>query len=261
MKTLATAFKEVYGEALKEYGFKKVKGKYPYYARVVGDEIVHVITYASRPSLKDGYNGFVILGGVATVYRACINFDVAPSQNLNWLNGNLGMFKIKNKSQKEYSENFSNWYIFEYLKSDEVTLLKSINYSLKVTTQVMLPLLESVIDVKSCVEFFEETNFSMLYLYIDENYGKFQNSGEYNEGFLNVLLYNKEQYVEKMKKIEKNIDEKDEQKKILIMNMISNQINRFEMVMNNLDENERIIKEIQHRKAYNTERLKQYGLI
>ena len=55
MKTLGTAFKQVYGEALKEYGFKKIKGKYPYYVRLIGDEIVHVITYAARPKTREGY--------------------------------------------------------------------------------------------------------------------------------------------------------------------------------------------------------------
>ena len=52
MKSLATAFKEVYGEALKEYGFKKVKSKYPYYARMVGDEIVQVMNIAKDNGYK-----------------------------------------------------------------------------------------------------------------------------------------------------------------------------------------------------------------
>ena len=39
--TLNTAFKQVFGEGLKEYGFVKVKDRQPYLARVMpGNEIV-----------------------------------------------------------------------------------------------------------------------------------------------------------------------------------------------------------------------------
>ena len=93
MKSLATAFKEVYGEALKEYGFKKVKSKYPYYARMVGDEIVQVITFATRPKQRDGFKEYIVLGGVATVYRAKINFDIPVTQNFAWLSSELEFYK------------------------------------------------------------------------------------------------------------------------------------------------------------------------
>lgn len=44
MATLNTVFKKVFGEGLKEYGFVKVKGRQPYLVRVIGGEIIHVIT-------------------------------------------------------------------------------------------------------------------------------------------------------------------------------------------------------------------------
>ena len=42
--SLKSAFIQVYGEALKPLGFKKVKGKQPYFVRVVNGEIIHIIT-------------------------------------------------------------------------------------------------------------------------------------------------------------------------------------------------------------------------
>ena len=51
MMGLNTAFKKVYGELLEPYGFKKLKGRNPYFVRMVGDEIVHVITCTSRPRI------------------------------------------------------------------------------------------------------------------------------------------------------------------------------------------------------------------
>ena len=86
MMSLNTAFKKVYGEALEPYGFKKVKGEQPYFARVIGDEIVHVITYANTPMIVSGkYKAFDIMCGVETVYVPKINFDIPPKYNGNWM--------------------------------------------------------------------------------------------------------------------------------------------------------------------------------
>ena len=92
MKTLGTAFKQVYGEALKEYGFKKIKGKYPYYVRLIGDEIVHVITYKEEWCIGTNYKAFVVLGGVATIYRKILTFEESPKNNEEWLISNAGVY-------------------------------------------------------------------------------------------------------------------------------------------------------------------------
>lgn len=46
--SLKSAFLQVYGEALKPLGFQKVKGKQPYFVRVVNGEIIHIITCAKQ---------------------------------------------------------------------------------------------------------------------------------------------------------------------------------------------------------------------
>lgn len=43
--SLNAAFLKVFGEALEPLGYKKIKSKYPYFVRVVTDEIIHVISY------------------------------------------------------------------------------------------------------------------------------------------------------------------------------------------------------------------------
>jgi hypothetical protein len=70
--TLKSAFTKVFGEALEPLGFKKVKSRYPYYARLVNDEIVQVITIVSRPD-----DQFEILGGIATIYRQELSLDIS----------------------------------------------------------------------------------------------------------------------------------------------------------------------------------------
>jgi hypothetical protein len=42
--SLNAAFKKVFGDALAPLGFVKLKGRHPYLVRMVGDEILHVIT-------------------------------------------------------------------------------------------------------------------------------------------------------------------------------------------------------------------------
>lgn len=84
-KSLNTEFVKYYKERLEVYGFKKVKGRQPYFVRVINDEILHIFTFIGRPSLKYGYKNFWLICGVATVYRKEINFSVAPGQNFDWL--------------------------------------------------------------------------------------------------------------------------------------------------------------------------------
>lgn len=279
MKSLATAFKEVYGEALKEYGFKKVKGRQPYYARVIGDEIVHVITCAPRPSLIDGYKGFVILGGVATVYRACINLDVAPSQNFGWLNCNLDLFQKMNSrmSKNEYQEKFEKWYVFEYERDNENSLMQIMKYSLEITNEIMIPILNNIKHLVECISYFEMINESMLTIYIDETYGKYSNGWEYNEGLLNVYLFDLDTYANRNnicinKDIEYIRDMMDtgqirytsaELEKIIIrMNEMGEKlVGNFKILKENEMENKRVSYELEKRKQINIEYLKLYGLI
>lgn len=68
--TLNAGFIKVVGEALEPLGFKKIKGRYPYFVRVVhGGEIIHIITLTNDRSYEAGRKFFKIFGGIATVYR------------------------------------------------------------------------------------------------------------------------------------------------------------------------------------------------
>lgn len=74
MKSFKTAFKSVYEKGLMKYCFRKVKGDQLYYARCIGDEIVHVITFWEEFSYNQSHIGifnkaFTVLFGAATVYR------------------------------------------------------------------------------------------------------------------------------------------------------------------------------------------------
>lgn len=84
-KSLQSAFVKYYKEKLEPFGFQKVKGRQPYFVRVVNDEILHIFTFMGTASTQQGYKAFHLLCGVATVYRKEINFSVTPGHNSDWL--------------------------------------------------------------------------------------------------------------------------------------------------------------------------------
>ena len=154
MKGLGTAFKQIFGEALKKYGYIKIKGKYPYYIRVVNNEIVHVITFSTRPKEKEGYKEYDVYGGVATVYRHCINFNIPVTQNYNWIYAN-SEFYCKNHPYQNNTEIRKKWRTFSYRENDEESLMESLRYALEVTEEVMLPILETADTMEHCYEYYE----------------------------------------------------------------------------------------------------------
>ena len=90
MTSINTIFKRVYGEALAPYGFVKIKGRQPYFVRMIGDEILQVITYMNEWCSKQFYKAFDIYCGVATVYRQRLNLERSPLENSNWFKTNSG---------------------------------------------------------------------------------------------------------------------------------------------------------------------------
>ena len=68
MATFETEMKRAYSEALAPYGYKKFKGRYPYFVRMVGEEILQVITYYKDKGLEPE-QVFCMHCGIATVYR------------------------------------------------------------------------------------------------------------------------------------------------------------------------------------------------
>jgi hypothetical protein len=49
--TFDTAFKRVYAEELASYGFKKIKGKRPYFVRMIGDELQRSVQVVKKETL------------------------------------------------------------------------------------------------------------------------------------------------------------------------------------------------------------------
>jgi len=195
--SLDKVFKQVFGEALEPLGFVKIKGRQPYFVRLIGDEILHIVTYMKDWSSHDEYKAFNIWGGVATVYRQRITLDKRPDDNSNWLNAACDFYTKLNPSSID-KDLYKSIHTFNYKKDDTESLHCEVKRSLDVTKQFMLPTLNKATDLVSCIQeyFFI---FGGLTLNNAENLDAYNN--DYGEG----LLLIKTNYRESMERTEKAI--------------------------------------------------------
>ena len=274
MATFATEIKRVYSDGLLKYGFKKIKGKQPYFVRPIGDEIVHIITYRTCPTIIRGHKEFVIYGGIATVYRACINLEKAPRDNGVWLDEISNFYVKSNRSNidKDLLHKIKN---LSYEEGDEETMLERIKYSFEMIEKFVIPQLNKVVSIKKCVEFFDKYNTYLLNVY-EKNFGKGQNGYDYNEGLLNIFMYTVDEYIENEKRIyersnENNLYEMKIGRSGLSMEDyeknredrkrgMERQINIFEKMVNDPEEHQKVMEEIERRKIFNIEILRNYGI-
>ncbi|MCM1166499.1 MAG: hypothetical protein NC299_12995 [Lachnospiraceae bacterium] len=191
--SLNAAFKQVFGEALEPLGFKLIKSKYPYFVRVIGDEIVHVITYIDKASGMRTQKSFDILGGVATVYRKDLNLSNSPKDNLRWLSTLQQFYGKLNSGNGGVAVSK-----FEYADADEILMCNEIECSLEITKQVILPVLNETIDLESCIKYFYRFQSPLMNITEDEFENKNPNHFCY-EGLLLVKTKNRDNGEELMK--------------------------------------------------------------
>ncbi len=274
MATLGAMFKKIYGEALAPYGFKKIKGKQPYFVRVIGDEIVHVITYMTRPREREGYKQYMILGGVATVYRNNLCLDETPRENSVWLLDNSDIAR-RDGTIMDMKEKHEEWYKFSYKEGDDADLYNSLIYSVDIMEKLMLPVLNEVIDIKTGVDYFQNYNPSILGIYDDENFGRRYGNSDFNEGYLDLKVHSVETYREKKRMSFERERKNDlrliecggwgitkdeyEMRKQESWQRIEGKITVFEKLYNDKKEYIRIMEELERRKEVNVQRLRDYG--
>ena len=272
MATFGTTFKRIYGEGLKKYGFKKIKGRQPYFVRMIGDEIIHVITYRPVNAYNFSHKEYEIYGGIATVYRANIDLDKTPRDNAVWLS-DLYRFYIKFNDGSE-KKSYQEIGLFSYEKDNEQAMAKSIEYSLEMTEKYVIPRLDKITNVKEGVDFFKEYNTPLLA--VKRNFGKGQSSYEYNEGLLNVLVYTLDEYISYIKNLHEECNNR-------ILNEMRTGLNGFTMEQYQYDKEDRwkgmedeievfteisnspekyreVMEELERRKEHNLEVLKKYGV-
>ena len=246
--TFNTAFKHLYEKELKPYGFQKAKGKRPYFIRMIGDEIFHMITYRNLWSERP-YKEFEVRWGVGTVYREKIDLDSSPSSTVIWTKrgGNLpyvyrDLSLIIPGKPYEIGEN-------------DVDMETELDYSIEEIKRKVLPKLDGLVTLELCYEYLD------TYLYDEENYGG--NFRGYNEGLVNYILYDSKIYEEvRGKHMEDAQREKDRQ---LVMKMIrlrktEKQPEIFQKYLDGEEKYRLIVETLKRRKRENQERLRSHGI-
>lgn len=182
-------FDEVFAEWLGKRGFVKCRGGYPYYARVVGDEIVHLISYRydyhydSRSFIITRY--FDVMGGLVTAYRHTVRILHEPSSIVTYMHPLKDFYLYENYQNydKEYFQSLDK--IGKYNEDDEASMKQAMREIRDAAERMILPRLDQVTDMDSCIKFYEE--FYGDSLMIPEYDAERDSFGcEYDEGFLYI---------------------------------------------------------------------------
>ncbi len=241
--SLNAAFKKVFGEALEPLGYKLIKSKYPYFVRVVTDEIIHVISYYNDKKCYDRGRDYIqIQGGVATVYRREIDLTHNPRRE-NWLTSNCAIYIYRLERNLEKLDDELKHELYSHSSSPDESL-KEMEYQLALTKRFILSALDKAVTIDSCIEHNFEIRMN-LSLYDDGCFGATYGNSYYNEGMLYFKTH-KEVFENGMKNA---ISELALQEKAY-----------FEKVHNDPDLYNEVQAELERRKAANTEILRSYGL-
>ena len=198
--SLNAAFKQVFGETLEPLGFVKLKGKHPYFVRLIGDEILHVIALTNEYTSHPHWKGFDIFGGVATVYRNRITLEKNPKDNLIWLKA-LSEFYSKLNYGKHGDAVWKSLCSFSYDPRHDQILLRAMTRALEATKQYMLPMLNKVTSLEACVEHFYTFHSPMLNISGKTDFDKEYRGNDYNEGLLLIKTNNRDDGVERTERM------------------------------------------------------------
>ena len=249
--SLNTAFKKVFGAALEPLGFKLIKSKYPYFVRVVpGGEIIHIISYMEEWYPFPDKKQFNVISGIATVYRHKIDLSISPKDNCNWLY-TIDRFYWRTTPQSELDNEF-RLSICHFMVDENggISMHDAMKYSLELSKRFILSQLNTAIDLKSSLAYLKRLGQSRDTANFDSKLN-FSGCGNSSEGLLYVKVDDEE-----FKTILKNMingttpcDDEDRQRATEKYKFFNDPIIH-----------EKVLAELERRKAQNTEILRSYGL-
>ena len=281
MKSLKTVLKEVYEEPLKARGFQRINTKHPVYVRLIGDEIIHVITFMTVRSneLNPNIKAFEIDAGVATVYRGIIDLDTTQGSNLSFVVTLARMYakRASGKIEKDYRKKIVKFY---YDKTSEESLEEAFRFSFEAVEKDLLPELDMAYSLENALDFLREYNPPRLRI-LDENSEFWKGINKYryadDEGLLNYIVYGAdkvdefimdkwfwhEKYYEDWKrwvlegKMRQDVYEAEKNSS---KESIQKAIDTYKRFVNTPELMDMVMKKIEERKSGNQEILRSYGL-
>ena len=258
MKKIDIPLKNALKEFLEPYGFKKVRGKYPYFVKVINDEIIQVITFRNLIGM-----GYLTIGGLATVYGREIDFSLSPRDNGNWINRyDCGVYKrLKDENGGHLDIPETTYPLIEPDIAEE-DFQQAIELAVNTVKNVLVPVFARVTDLPSCVSFYREFSGPELNLCPEIEY--------YDEGLLNFLVYKDVEEFQRnimmlyeieneeiLKDVDAYVQEDNQNDRIEDLKYVKEQIRLFTEQMNSPE----IIAEIEYRKNLNIKSLREQKVI
>lgn len=153
--SLNSAFNKVFGEGLAEFGFKKVKGRKPYFVRVVpGGEFIQIVAVRKDHSFFNvvGREGFDILSGVASMYRPKIDLTISPRDQIHWLHS-ISSYYCRVNEQNLDDELYKKLCELSYIINDPISQLEEMRFALEQVKNIVLPEFSKIVDFDSFTKY------------------------------------------------------------------------------------------------------------
>ncbi len=279
------AFVKVFGEELEALGFKNIKYKRPCFMRILGDEIIQIITYVKRQGhpVVNGYvredcSQYDIVCKVETVYSTEIEL---PTKDFEKYSGYLSKWDIYVKGHitdfdKDYANKVSDY--FPYKPEDEKLTINGLEDAVNLTKQILLPALDGVIDIKSYLEFYFKFKGEPFLDYKPDLYDHLNQYGglvrikvdtwesflERNEGYV-LRGYdqpderNKRALANDPERLARFLEKVDKKRKEYLSKHEEREASAKQM-FGDKEWREKAFEELERRKKENTEKLREYGL-
>ncbi len=300
--TLNAAFIKVFGEGLEPLGFKrlkKIKNKYPYFVRVIGDEILNIISYRQTTSPKLNYKCIEILGGIATLYRRNIDFSMRPEE---WLINPHHLFDafsdldiesdimekavqyecdiwgtdkdrvVERETLKGAFGNSISWFLCK--TDDSEKMIYGLENAFNAAKSIIVGVFDKVTDLSSCVDYFYKAEQPLGWLQLC-NFDEFITNDRYSfsEGLILIKTGYRDDGIERIKKeavskipslgyqaTPENIDKFLKEYVERQEDYRAAQLSFRNEMLDNPELNKRVMEELERCKAKNIELLKSYGI-
>ena len=269
--TLNAAFKQVYGEMLEPLGFKLVNSRYPYYVRIINNEILHVITFVEEHSIYKKFKSFRVFGGIATIYRPEIDFSISPKMNYNWLNDvHFVYWRLVSTDDRFTYRTNDDLMCFNCSIEPEQMLIDMRN-TFSAVKNIIIYAMDKYIDIDSCMN--NREIFSMAWgIYDDDDFGKNYSAYNENEGLLFIKRRNRKALEANFDKFvfdtKKNYEEDSSSFAVSFEEYINMHKKSFDIELQKYDKicnsdklYSKAIEELEIRAYNNRIKLKKYGIM
>ena len=259
--TFISAFKQIFGEMLEPMGYKYLKkGKYPYFVKVINNEILHIISYRHISSSTVGHKAMEIHGGAISLYRRKIDLTGEPD---SWLP------TIRRYYNGAFDEMSCRLMRYECNMSDNEKLINDMKEAAELVKEFILSVIDDVTDLESYVKYakqYKRIDYELCEIDEYENNPR----EDYNESYLLVLTHDNDDGIKRMEdyitsRLEGMRPQRREMFKEKIIEESQNarlyRIALRDRLINDKELFKRVEEILQTNKANNLEMLKGYGII